>query len=256
MRLDEAIDKIEGCCTLEELKLSFHDIAQDYGFASFGFIDVGSPGLDSPFWMATSSNGWHDDYRSNGLMHVDPVLPMVRRTNTPFTWADVPMPERLGKRKPGALKAMDAARDHGFQEGLVIPFHFVDNVGRLNSASCVLHWKDKKAKFFKLPRSHRSDLHILLIYWAQKVMELATREIGRRNRFSPETEELPVNLTDRERNCLQWAARGKTMAETAVILSISGETVETYFRNALRKLGSVNKTQAVVKAVMLGLINV
>lgn len=255
-RLDEAIDSVEGCHTLGELKSRLHTVVQDYGFASFGFVDVGSPGIDEPFWMATSDQRWNDDYLTHGLVHVDPVLPVVRRVNVPFTWSEVPIPPRSGKRRPGALKAMTAARDHGMTDGLVIPFHFVDRIGRLNSASCVLHWKDRKPLFKRLSRELRTELHIILIYWAQRVIDVAATEMKRRERFAPASAEAePVNLTDRERSVMEWAARGKTMAETAAILSISGETVETYVRAAMRKLDAVNKTQAVVRAIKLGLID-
>ena len=63
-------------------------------------------------------------------------------------------------------------------------------------------------------------------------------------------------LTDRERSALEWAGRGKTMIETASILSISDETVETHLRAAMRKLNASNKTQAVARAIMLGPIDV
>ncbi len=47
-----------------------------------------------------------------------------------------------------------------------------------------------------------------------------------------------VSLTDRERDVLAWAAHGKTVPETAIILSVSEDTVVTHMRNAMRKLGS------------------
>lgn len=257
MRLDEAIDIIEGCNSLEELRSKFHEVVQHYGFASFAFVDVGSPGIDNPLVIATTDKAWDDEYRSNGFVHMDPVLSVVRRTNTPFTWRDVPLPIRKGKRKPGALKTMDAARDHGLTEGLVVSFHFVDKIGRINSASCVFFWKDRLSNVLRLPRLYKSDLHLLMIYWAQRVIELSARDQGRRTRFDREADQERLqSLTDRERVVLEWAARGKTMAETASILSISDETVETHLRSAMRKLDAVNKTQAAVKAIQLGLIDV
>ena len=64
-----------------------------------------------------------------------------------------------------------------------------------------------------------------------------------------------ASLTDRERGVLAWAARGKTVADTAVILAILPEIVETHLRNAMRKLGASNKTHAAVMALKLGLID-
>ena len=54
---------------------------------------------------------------------------------------------------------------------------------------------------------------------------------------------------------LAWAARGKTVADTAQILGISPETVEGFVKQALRKLDAVNKTHGVAKSIALGLID-
>jgi LuxR family transcriptional regulator len=65
---------------------------------------------------------------------------------------------------------------------------------------------------------------------------------------------LPHSLTEREVSVLKWTAAGKTSAEIGIILGISTRTVNFHITTALTKLDAVNKTQAVVKAVMLGLL--
>lgn len=62
-------------------------------------------------------------------------------------------------------------------------------------------------------------------------------------------------LSAREAECLEWAARGKTIWETATIIGISENTVREYLSNATRKLVATNKTEAVVKAALLNLID-
>lgn len=61
-------------------------------------------------------------------------------------------------------------------------------------------------------------------------------------------------LTPREIEVLQWMADGKTSGEAATILTLSERTVNFHVSNAMTKLGAVNKTSAVVKAAMLGLL--
>ena len=258
MGLDNPIGTIEACQTIEELCQALQKIIGEYGFANFAFVDVGHPESDKPLVLATTDKTWDEEYRNNGFIHVDPVIPVVRRTNVPFHWGAVPLPQRRGKRKPGALKTMEAAADHGLKEGLVIPFHFIDRLGRMNSASCVFFWKDRKSQFFRAIGPKKHELHIILLYWAQCVMDLvAERDKLQRRMANAAGEDVSSTvLTDRERDALSWAARGKTMAETAIILSISAGTVETHLKSAIRKLGAVNKTQAVVRAVHGGLIDV
>jgi LuxR family transcriptional activator of conjugal transfer of Ti plasmids len=62
-------------------------------------------------------------------------------------------------------------------------------------------------------------------------------------------------LSDREKECLGWAAAGKSSWDIAVILSISENTVNFHVKNAMKKLGATRRTLAVVKAINLGLID-
>ncbi len=61
-------------------------------------------------------------------------------------------------------------------------------------------------------------------------------------------------LTDREIDCLNWTAAGKTSVEIADILGLSEHTVNHYLNRATKKLDTVNRTQAVAKALRIGLI--
>ena len=67
----------------------------------------------------------------------------------------------------------------------------------------------------------------------------------------PETQ---AQLTAREIEVLRWTAEGKTSNEIAQILSISERTANFHINNILVKLGALNKTQAAVKAAVLGLL--
>lgn len=63
-----------------------------------------------------------------------------------------------------------------------------------------------------------------------------------------------TNLTQREIEIIGWSALGKTSSEVAIIEGISERTVNFHLANVMEKLGAVNKTAAVAKAVRLGLI--
>lgn len=62
------------------------------------------------------------------------------------------------------------------------------------------------------------------------------------------------DLTERERQCLQWAARGKTSWETATILAISESAVKKHLGAASLKLDAQTRTHAVAIALCTGLI--
>jgi PAS domain S-box-containing protein len=61
-------------------------------------------------------------------------------------------------------------------------------------------------------------------------------------------------LTEKEKECLRWVSLGKTASESGIILGRSSRTVEFHLNNAVRKLGVVNKIQAVAIAIRMGMI--
>jgi len=76
--IEEGIAAIERCETLDGLTRALQSIIEARGFASFAFIDTSVPGKDAPLVIATNPEAWDREYRSNGFVHVDPVLPVAR----------------------------------------------------------------------------------------------------------------------------------------------------------------------------------
>jgi len=62
------------------------------------------------------------------------------------------------------------------------------------------------------------------------------------------------SLTPRELETLRWTMEGKTAWEVGVLLGISERMAALHVNNATHKLDCVNKHQAVLKALRLGLI--
>jgi LuxR family transcriptional regulator, activator of conjugal transfer of Ti plasmids len=61
-------------------------------------------------------------------------------------------------------------------------------------------------------------------------------------------------LSDRERECLNWTALGKSSWSIGKILGISESTVNFHIKNVMKKLKTNSRTAAAVKAMSLGLI--
>lgn len=258
MDLRSQIADVEICMDQSALQATLQRIVNDLGFSSFCFVDISTQYAEIFHFLSTTGPAWENDYSGNGFFQVDEVIKVARRSNTPFTWRDVPVPPRLGRKKPAAQKVFEAASDHDFTEGLVVPLHFVDDVGRMRSALCSLMWKDGVRDFQSLTAETNQDLHLLLIYWMQRSIELKSAErddnvcsITDARKFS-----LGLKLTDREREVIAWAGRGKTVGDIAEILTLSSDTIQEYTKAAIRKLGAGNKTHAVAKAIQLGLIDI
>lgn len=61
-------------------------------------------------------------------------------------------------------------------------------------------------------------------------------------------------ISKRERECLHWAAQGKTSWEISQILGVSESTAIYHLRNATRKLNAANRIHAVAKALKASII--
>lgn len=62
-------------------------------------------------------------------------------------------------------------------------------------------------------------------------------------------------ISARERECLNWAARGKTSWEISQILGVTESTIIYHLRNATRKLNAANRLHAVAKALKASIID-
>ena len=69
------------------------------------------------------------------------------------------------------------------------------------------------------------------------------------------SEEAPLHLSERELECLTWAALGRTDTEIGAVIHRSPTTARFHIDNAVRKLGARNRKQAVAIAARRGLIH-
>lgn len=67
---------------------------------------------------------------------------------------------------------------------------------------------------------------------------------------------LPFPLTAREREIIQWIAKGKNTWEISVILGISERTVKFHVSLAMQKLDAVTRAHAVAVAITRGIISI
>ena len=64
-----------------------------------------------------------------------------------------------------------------------------------------------------------------------------------------------IALSEREKEVLRWTGDGKTADQISQILNLSHSTVNFHLRKVMHKLDCPNKTNAVIKAIYLGLLH-
>ena len=103
-------------------------------------------------------------------------------------------------------------------------------------------FKDRlKIRWFQ---ARQLDIHLIGLYFHVFVGEMLKASSSLSS----------IELTTRERECLEWTSRGKTAWDISEILNIGESTVVSHLNNARDKFGVYSKHHAVVKAIMLGLI--
>lgn len=236
--IDSIIEELSGASTLEDIYDVLNRRLAQLGFERFAYHVLMSPeGPRQPMYLGTYPEAWAHHYIANDYVNLDPVMPQATKGILPFSWADL---YKALSQKSGQRKVIDEAGDFGLPNGITVPVHGpAKGVATLNVASNI-----PKPAFRELWERHRHDLHLVAMYSHEAIIRNSQNSTG----------ESQPHLAPRERECLLWTGRGKTAWEVAAILNISQETVVHYLKSACSKLGVHNKTHAVVKAILLGLI--
>lgn len=180
------------------------------------------------------SDEWFNHYMSSGYGDIDPVLLVAPTKRAPFLWKDV---EALSTLSPRQRQVMRESREAGLKSGLSIPIHGPQGESYIVSLASDRDGID--------PEPHLKNMQILAVQFGLTYARAP----------APFEEETKTNyLTERERECLTWTARGKSAWAISKILGVSEHTVNFHLKSAMKKLSTSNRVAAVVLAIRNGLI--
>ena len=172
---------------------------------------------------------WCDHYFERKYYQIDPVVRRAATFSGPFVWDQLADQCRL---QPGERLVLAEAREAGLKHGISVPLFGPS--GRVSVVSFASRCGDVD------PLRRMSHLNALA--WQ---FHIAFAQIAQPSEQSTTT----IELSRRERECLQWTAEGKSSWDIGIILKISDNTVNYHLKNAMRKFGTTNRTVAVVKAI-------
>jgi DNA-binding CsgD family transcriptional regulator len=190
--------------------------------------DVPSPAIAINF-----PDYWRDYYFERRYQEIDPVVTLTPCIDGPFLWSWLQEQPSL---KHDQRLIFEEARAAGLINGISVPLHSA--FGRV----AVLSFASRTAD--TVPEATLGRLNALASQF-----HLAFTDITRGGMPS-----IPVQLTDREKDCLLWTAWGKSSWDIGMILNINENTVNFHLRNAMRKLDTANRTHTIAKAIRLNLI--
>lgn len=236
----ELLDLLSKAKTVEEVHAACSELCERFGFDRFQYGARIPTSFVKPYFIFISSyqNEWRTRYLAEGYMSIDPTVGHCANHVTPFCWDRIASHE---KQNELVRRFMGEAREFGLNSGVSFPVHSAQGEFAMFSVASSQDPQRAQSRILDaLPVTHLFTAH--LHESVRRIFEHHVLPLKR------------TQLTDREQQCLLWAAEGKTTWETSRILRISERTVIFHLQNAAQKLNVVNRQQAVARAVSLGLI--
>ena len=207
--------------------------------------------MGRPAWVsnypcsAAISHDYDKPVGREGLLSIVAVPIVVRRRVRGVLYGALREPLGLADRVVGA--AVEVARD--LEQDIAVRDRAAEALARTPPGTSAARWEEVRA------------VHAELRALAEEVRDLPTRDRLRRASLrlaaagldAPDRAPGPV-LSPRELDVLSYVATGCTNAEAAERLGLLPETVKSYLRSAMRKLGSHTRLEAVTAARRAGLL--
>jgi LuxR family quorum-sensing system transcriptional regulator CciR len=233
-RVDAFVRDVRALESEEELAAALAEVTSDLGFRYFALthhVDVRRS--NAAIRIHNYPDGWAEWFDEQALGASDPVHRASNVTSVGFTWSRLAEMIALTRQD---RKILELAREAGIGEGFTVPAHVPGEAHGSCSFACVAG-----EPFFE---QHLSLLQLVGAF----AFEAARRM--RRERFA----RTPVELTERQREVVIWAARGKSDWEIARILGISEQTVIEHLKHARERYGVGRRTLLAVHALFDGTI--
>lgn len=212
------------------IDLSTKELGFDY-FAIVHHVRFGHPSRDK-IRLSNYPLEWLAKLREAESFQ-EPVLKAAERASTGFLWSRLHELVPLTDRQRNYMKR---AVRYGLAEGFTVPNH----VPGETFGSCHFAVSREAA----LPEESLPAAQALGCFAFD-----AARRMLQKSEEPSENYVVPAPLTDRQRDCLLFAARGKSDSVIAQLLNIRPRTVNEHIEAAKRRYSVATRTQLIVRAL-------
>ncbi|MGH1452224.1 MAG: helix-turn-helix transcriptional regulator [Paracoccaceae bacterium] len=232
-KVERILEELERATALDQLQGLIEALRDEFQVDHMVYHWVSAKG--EQYGCGTYSDEWVQRYIDRDYLRVDPVIQGCYQRFHPVSW------KRLDWSGKAARAFQVDAIEHGVgNQGFSIPIRGPNGQFALFTLS---HHCDDDI-WDTYCEDHRRDLILIAHYFNQKALEF---EPGR-------TPEANSALSPREVDAMTLLAVGYSRAQVAETLSISEHTLRVYIESARHKLGAMNTTHAVARAMARGLI--
>jgi DNA-binding CsgD family transcriptional regulator len=203
----------------------------EFDFASYATTNPVSGDVQG---YANYPDPWKEHYAKQGFHRFDPTLYKSALSIAPVDWGRFDQDDKF-------KRVFRDAGDFGItNRGITVPVR-----GPYGECGLLSVTRDcKPEEWAKLSAHVMGELQMAAVHIHDNVMRSGVLAKSL----------LRLALSSRENEILQWVAVGKSQQDIGDILSISHRTVEVHLRSGREKLGALTTTQAVGRAIGLGLI--
>lgn len=231
--LNLILEALDATSTLDGLQKASENVRDYFGINHVVYHWVDSAG--EQYGCGTYSDDWRQRYLEQNYLRVDPVVIGCYQRFHPVDW------KRLDwSSKPARVFLQEALAYGVGNQGYSVPIRGPKGQFALFTVS---HDCDDDT-WTGFTEANSRDLILIAHYFNRKALE-----------FEPTRQpESATALSPREIDAMTLLAMGYSRAQTAEALSISEHTLRVYIESARFKLGALNTTHAVARALARGLI--
>jgi LuxR family quorum-sensing system transcriptional regulator CciR len=230
---------VEAAGDADELGDALRVMTGELGFQYFALthhVDVAAAG-GKAIRLHNYPDRWADYYDAHALAVSDPVHRASHVTSIGFRWSKI---SQMIPLTPGDRRVLRLGCEQGIGDGFTVPAHVP---GEARGSCSFASEAGRPVCEAMLPEAQLAGAF---------AFEAARRLWSRRGHFDAGSDPL---LTDRQRDCLLWVARGKSDWEIAQILSISEETVARHVKQACARYGVNKRTLLAMRTLFDGTLS-
>lgn len=232
--LEELSARLSGAVSEENLCAALADASTRLGFSHFALAyERRGGGTPGSLLVHDYPANWARTYVDHNLGRADPVRRAGERSMTGFEWRNLASYVPLTKRD---LHMLEMGRQHGLAEGFTVPRHLPGEA----SGACS----------FVMTTGTMPEPAMLNV---AEILGAVALTAARRIVGGTSPKKRPT-LSERQRECVLWTARGKTASEVGAILGISEKTVIQHLKIARDRYAVHCRQMLILCALFDGLI--
>lgn len=231
--VEQILSQLERATELETMERALFAFRDAFMIDHMVYHWVSSTG--EHYGCLTYSKEWHDRYLEQEYIRIDPVIVGCYQRFHPVDW------KRLDWSSKAARAFQKEAIDYGVgNQGFSVPIRGPNGQYALFTVSHTCDDEEWQA----FTQEHRRQLILIAHVFNQKALEFEPGRLPEASRA----------LSPREIDAITYLAMGYNRAQAADTMSISEHTLRVYIESARFKLGAMNTTHAVARAMSRGLI--